>query len=78
VASTVELGVYFMYLQAGGKMKHDLNIIVWVDDIIISGQRAAINKIKAKLKQRFNVKDLGPISHFLGMRITRNLHPHTI
>jgi hypothetical protein len=59
-------------------MKHNLNIIVWVNDIIILRQRAAINKMKAKLKQRFNVKNLEQISHFLGMRITRNRHRHTI
>ena len=53
---------------------NDLNIVIaiWVDDILIAGKNAAnIAKVKKQLAGEFSMKDLGPISHFLGMRVTR-------
>lgn len=52
--------------------KHNNNlktiIIVWVDDIIISGSNLnCVNQIKLALSNKFKMKDLGPISWFLGI-----------
>ena len=43
-------------------------IIVWVDDLIIAGSNlTAINDIKLSLSNKFNMKDFGRISEFLGI-----------
>jgi len=47
-------------------------IAIWVDDILIAGKDARnIAKVKKQLAGEFSMKDLGPIRHFLGMRVTR-------
>jgi Reverse transcriptase (RNA-dependent DNA polymerase) len=47
-------------------------IAIWVDDILIAGKGARnIAKVKKQLAGEFSMKDLGQITHFLGMRITR-------
>ena len=44
-------------------------IVVWVDDIILSGTSLeCLNKMKQLLKNRFKMKDLGPIDSFLGIK----------
>jgi hypothetical protein len=68
--STVERGVYFQQPQT--RRKTGFTIIVWADDILLLGKRPEINAMMSKISSRFKVKDLGPISHFLGMRVTRN------
>jgi len=43
-------------------------VIIWVDDIIVaSNSNCMIDSIKDSLKQAFKMKDLGRISHFLGI-----------
>ena len=52
----------------------DLNIVIaiWVDDILIAGKSAVnIAKVKRQLAGEFSMKDLSPISHFLGICVTR-------
>ena len=45
-----------------------VNVVVWVDDIIIAAtSNDLLNTIKNLLKSRFNMKDLGPINFFLGI-----------
>lgn len=49
-----------------------LNILVYVDDLIISGNNhAAINQFKAYLSECFHMKDLGVLKYFLGVEVTR-------
>ena len=54
--------------------KNEMSIlIVWVDDIIIaSSSLSIVNNIKKCLSDKFQMKDLGEISCFLGIRFTRN------
>ena len=56
--------------------KNDFNIIfiiIWVDDIIVSSKSLeSMNKTKSLLKENFNMKDLGPISWFLGIQFKQN------
>ena len=52
-------------------VKHDSNdiiiLLIWVDDmILISRSTSLLDKEKIALSQKFKMKDLGPISRFLG------------
>ena len=47
-------------------------MIVWVDDIIIaSNKQSTLNSVKEYLSQRYQMKDLGEISWFLGIQFSR-------
>ena len=47
-------------------------VIIWVDDIIIASTNDPIlMSVKKSLSQRFKMKDLGPISWFLGVEFIR-------
>jgi hypothetical protein len=48
-------------------------LVVYVDDMLAaSNSRDYLNSFKVRLKQRFDLADLGPARHFLGMHITRD------
>lgn len=48
-------------------------VLIYVDDILISGNcRAAVNELKAELSTHFNMRDMGPVSYFLGLEIDRS------
>jgi len=50
--------------------KLGITIAIWVDDIPIAGRRAQnIAKVEKQLAGAFTMKDLGELSHFLGMRV---------
>jgi hypothetical protein len=52
-----------------------LYITIWVDDLLIAGKSGKdIANVKAQLSREFEMKDLGELQHFLGMRISR--HPN--
>ena len=54
-------------------------ITVYVDDLIImTPNLLQCNGIKKKLQSEFDMKDLGPIHHILGWKITRNREKRTI
>ena len=47
-------------------------ILVYVDDLLIIGEDLnIINGLKNKLLERFRMTDLGSVSHYLGMSVTR-------
>jgi hypothetical protein len=52
--------------------KQDVWILVYVDDLLITGTASKTKELKEQLKNRFKMKDLGEMRNFLGMRITRN------
>jgi Reverse transcriptase (RNA-dependent DNA polymerase) len=53
-------------------LKRNLYITIWVDDLLIVGKNPRdIASVKAQLSGEFEMKDLGRLEHFLGMRITR-------
>ena len=56
----------YMYVKQNGK---DVTILlVWVDDIIVaSTTRSMLEEGKTMLSKRFQMKDMGVISHFLGI-----------
>lgn len=48
-------------------------LLIWVDDIIIAGSsNLAIDSIKQKLSSKFEMKDLGSLSTFLGIQFTKH------
>lgn len=49
-----------------------LAILIYVDDIIITGDNAAkIAMVKTYLHQHFSNKDLDPLKYFLGIKVTK-------
>ncbi|GJZ52107.1 serine carboxypeptidase S28 family protein [Tanacetum coccineum] len=47
-------------------------ILVYVDDLMITGTHAAeIQKLKSQLSSTFHMKDLGSLSYFLGLEVSR-------
>lgn len=50
-----------------------LTVLVYVDDLLICGSAMKdIDNLKAMLSAQFHMKDLGPISYFLGLEIARS------
>lgn len=48
-------------------------VLIYVDDILISGNcQHAIADLKVVLSSHFHMKDLGPVSYFLGLEIDRS------
>ena len=46
---------------------------MYVDDILISGpNKSEIQEVKDHLNKTFQMTDLGPVSYYLGMKITRD------
>jgi hypothetical protein len=61
----------FIKKSGGGKITV---LIVYVDDIILTGNDAKeATWVKSKLSSEFEIKDLGPLRHFLGMEVARSL-----
>jgi hypothetical protein len=54
-------------------------IMIHVDDIaIMSPSRDLINKFKHQLAEKFEIEDNGPISSFLGLKVTRDRTARTL
>lgn len=52
-------------------------LLVYIDDIIITGNNdQSLNKCISHLASRFSLKDLGPLTYFLGVEV--NSHPKGI
>jgi hypothetical protein len=67
--------VYIWEDSTGGKVV----VPTYVDDCYIIGKsKNGIQHIKAQLRKRFKLRDLGPSSWFLGVDIKRNRSTHTI
>ena len=47
---------------------------IYVDDILLAGMtEKRISEVKSALAERFDVKDLGELNHYLGVKIVQNL-----
>jgi hypothetical protein len=47
--------------------------VLWVDDIaIISATVEGVNRVKQRFADKFEVRDLGELSEYLGLNITRD------
>ena len=48
-------------------------VAVYVDDIVLGGRsEAKMNAVKKELSQKFEMKDLGPLHHFLGVKVIQD------
>jgi hypothetical protein len=53
--------------------RHNTILSVYVDDIIITGDDSfKMSQLKQKLSKEFEVKDLGQLRYFLGIKIARS------
>lgn len=51
-----------------------LYILIYVDDVLLAGtDKSKVEKVKNALKENFKLKDLGLVSHFLGMIIKQDI-----
>lgn len=59
---------YSLFSYSKGEVA--LHVLVYVDDIIITGSSSLeIEKFKQQLSQRFHMKDLGVLKYFLGIEV---------
>jgi hypothetical protein len=49
-----------------------LFLIGYVDDLVLIGDLERVQSMKKKLNIRFDMSDLGPLSNFLGIAVTRD------
>lgn len=67
-ASDADSGLYFLHTENG-----TIWLLVYVDDILITGgTEEEVESVKAKIGEKFNVRDLGKSHRFLGMEIKYN------
>ena len=62
--SEVDLNLYQIVVE--GKL---LIIVLYVDDLIMTGDELLIHSCKADLAKEFEMKDLGLLHYFLGLEI---------
>ena len=66
--SNVELCLYIH-----GKGKNIIYLLIYLDDLLIcSKDKNKIQKVKNLLSDRFEMKDLGEISEYLGIEVDHN------
>ena len=62
---------YSLFTYCRGNVR--LHVLVYVDDLIISGNdSAALSSFKSYLGDCFRMKDLGPLKYFLGIEVARS------
>ena len=69
-----DVGVYVLHRHhKRGDSNTDMILILYVDDLLILGEDLSkIEDVKRQLGKLYQMKDLGPASSYLGIRITRN------
>ena len=59
-----------IYVDAGGEVFY---IGIYVDDIILAGKSdKKIKEVKETLEKKFDIKDMGKLHYFLGMKVLQN------
>ena len=73
-ASEADPGLYTAHF------KHtSIYLLVYVEDILIAAKtHGAIDHVKARLTDAFDVRDLGPAKYFLGMSLDRDRNSQTL
>ena len=65
----------YVYSRAGVR----IIIPIFVDDITLAGKSLSdIKKVIQELSQHFKLRDLGPTSYLLGLKVTRNRSAHSL
>jgi hypothetical protein len=70
-----EAGLFYKHFD---EQRRILIVLVWVDDLSIIGIKGDVEEFKKFISGRYTMKDLGPISDYLGMKITRDRVNRTI
>jgi hypothetical protein len=61
-----------LFIHISGSLK--LFLLIYVDDIIVTGtDPQVIQTLITRMQHEFPVKDLGPLSYFLGIQVSRTL-----
>lgn len=61
-----------LYYKTNGRSK--LYVLIYVDDLILIGDNTEeVKNLKQKLNENFKMKDIGPVSTYLGIKIEQNL-----
>jgi len=75
MGSTMDTSL-FVFLQEAVR----IYVLIYVDDIIVTSNKPiVVFDLITKLQHEFSMKDLGPLSYFLGIQVHRNregLHLH--
>ena len=58
-----------LYMSGG---EDPFYIGVYVDDMVLAGCKTRIGKVKKEVASKFDIKDLGELSYFLGISVVRN------
>ena len=65
----------YVYSRAGVR----IIIPIFVDDITLAGKSLSdIKQVIQELSQHFKLRDLGPTSYLLGLKVTRNRSAHSL
>jgi hypothetical protein len=62
--SDVDSNLYFKIVQ-----NHSLILVLYVDDLFLTGEEHQIAQCKRELNSKFEMKDLGPMHYFLGLEV---------
>ena len=62
--SLYEAGIYIS--RSGAR------IIAWVDDLLLIGTKREVAEMKKRIRERFQIKDLGNVKFFLSMLVERD------
>ena len=75
-----DAGVYVLHHHhKRGDSKTDMILILYVDDLLLLGEDLSkIEDVKRQLGKLYQMKDLGPASSYLGIRITRDQNTRAI
>ena len=52
---------------------HHLILVLYVDDLFLTGEEQLIAQCKRELNSEFEMKDLGLMHYFLGLEVWQNL-----
>lgn len=64
---------YGIYIKNQTSDQERIIIALYVDDLLIAtSKRVALNEVKKQLEKRFKIRDLGPLSYFLGISVKRH------
>ena len=67
----MQVYTYYAITIKGGDSDMDMILILYVDDLLLLGEdHSKIEDIKHQLGKLYQMKDLGPASSYLGIRIT--------
>ena len=62
--SDADLNLYYLVVES-----EPLSLVLYVDDLFLTGSSRLIEDCKKNLATEFNMKDLGQMHYFLGLEV---------